>query len=198
MPHVCTWAPKLQTVRKGQGSLCCSSDTPPSPAVRVAWRVADATAVMVFFVVWKPGWRICPVFIDTPGALPIKPFRCEFARMPLAPRLLLCSARRPVCALPILSFSCEVAPMRLIPLVLLFWLRRAPARPSAAVASILHRRSLFEACLPWMVGTHVMGRMIAQLICYSVRAESMTHKDSDGGQLEGLFLFLQDNPDMVS
>lgn len=70
-----------------------------------------------------------------------------------------------------------------------------PRPPSAAVASALHRRNLFEACLPWMVGTHVMGRMIAQLVCYSVLPES--GKDTNGGQLEGLFFFLRDNPDMV-
>lgn len=70
-----------------------------------------------------------------------------------------------------------------------------PRPPSAAVASPLHRRNLFEACLPWMVGTHVMGRMIAQLVCYSVLPES--GKETNGGQLEGLFLFLRDNPDMV-
>lgn len=63
------------------------------------------------------------------------------------------------------------------------------------VASPLHRRNLFEACLPWMVGTHVMGRMIAQLVCYSVLPES--GKETNGGQLEGLFLFLRDNPDMI-
>ena len=70
-----------------------------------------------------------------------------------------------------------------------------PRPPSAAVASALHRRNLFEACLPWMVGTHVMGRMIAQIVCYSVLPES--GKGTNGSQLEGLFFFLRDNPDMV-
>lgn len=70
-----------------------------------------------------------------------------------------------------------------------------PRPPAAAVTSAVHRLDLLEACLPWMVGTHVMGRMIAQLVCYSVLPESV--KDGDGAQLEGLFFFLRDNPDMV-
>lgn len=54
---------------------------------------------------------------------------------------------------------------------------------------------MFRACLPWVVGTHVMGRLIAQFVCYSVLPECAT--DVDGTHLEALFLFLRDNPEMV-
>lgn len=44
-----------------------------------------------------------------------------------------------------------------------------------------------------MVGTHVMGRMIAQLICHSLLPEVGV----EGTHLEALFFFVRDNPDMV-
>ena len=61
---------------------------------------------------------------------------------------------------------------------------------------------MFEACLPWMVGTHVMGRLIAQLVCHSVlpecySADGAESKGVQGTYLDALFLFLRDNPDMV-
>ena len=60
---------------------------------------------------------------------------------------------------------------------------------------------MFESCLPWMVGTHVMGRLIAQLVCHSVLPECSGDGDGvdgvDGTHLGALFLFLRDNPDMV-
>lgn len=97
--------------------------------------------------------------------------------------------------MPHLPSAVKVASMPLTPVLTRALRASSPRPPSAAVASSLHRRHLFEACLPWMVGTHVMGRMIAQLVCYSVLPELV--KDTNGGQLEGLFYFLRDNPDMV-
>lgn len=100
--------------------------------------------------------------------------------------------------------------------------------PCTAVTGVSaqHRVRMFEACLPWMAGTHVMGRLIAQLVCHSVLPECVaTAADAAGAaaaaalasgaghqapgadsqigigpqhtHLEALFLFLRDNPEMV-
>ncbi|CAN0064158.1 unnamed protein product, partial [Ectocarpus sp. 12 AP-2014] len=81
--------------------------------------------------------------------------------------------------------------------------------------SARHRVLMFRACLPWVVGTHVMGRLIAQLVCHSVLPEFAAGAaagagggDIGGGgggatrivhgepHLQALFDFLHDNPEM--
>lgn len=66
----------------------------------------------------------------------------------------------------------------------------------AAISDTRQRLALFKACLPWMVGTHVMGRMIAQLVCHTILPEAADDINTD--HLNGLFSFLRDNSDMVS
>ncbi|CBJ49268.1 expressed unknown protein [Ectocarpus siliculosus] len=83
--------------------------------------------------------------------------------------------------------------------------------------SARHRVPMFRACLPWVVGTHVMGRLIAQLFCHSVLPEFAATASAAGGggdsgngvgggatrivhgeyHLQALFDFLHDNPEMI-
>ncbi|CAM9393468.1 unnamed protein product [Ectocarpus sp. 6 AP-2014] len=84
--------------------------------------------------------------------------------------------------------------------------------------SARHRVPMFRACLPWVVGTHVMGRLIAQLVCHSVLPEFAATASAAGGggrdsgngggggatrivhgesHLQALFDFLHENPEMI-